>query len=58
MDLNKLHIDSDRLAKLCAEYNVSRLELFGSLVRGDASPASDVDVLVTFQPVPRITVTR
>lgn len=54
MYLNKLHIDSDRVAKLCEEYNVRRLELFGSFVRGDASPASDVDVLVTFQPDAKI----
>ncbi len=30
---------------------VRSLELFGSLARGDARPASDVDLLVEFQPV-------
>ncbi len=49
MHPGELYIDSDRVAELCEEYDVARLELFGSFVRGDASPASDVDVLVTFQ---------
>lgn len=50
MRLNELHIDSDRLAELCQEYGVARLEVFGSFVRGDAAPGSDVDILVTFDP--------
>jgi uncharacterized protein len=49
MRLNELHIDSDRLAQLCQEYSVARLEAFGSFVRGDAAPGSDVDILVTFE---------
>jgi predicted nucleotidyltransferase len=35
---------------LAREYGVTRLALFGSFMRGDASPASDVDILVDVDP--------
>jgi len=35
---------------LAREFGVRRLALFGSFARGDASPQSDVDVLVEFDP--------
>lgn len=34
--------------RLRAEYHVASLALFGSVARGDASEASDVDLLVAF----------
>lgn len=49
-----LNIDSKRLAELCREYAVSRLEIFGSFGRGDAAPGSDMDLLVTFEPGAKI----
>jgi uncharacterized protein len=33
----------------CNEYGVKRLDLFGSLARGDSSFTSDVDLLVEFE---------
>jgi predicted nucleotidyltransferase len=54
MRINELNIDSNRLADLCEEYGVARLEVFGSFVRGDAAPGSDVDILVTFTPGAKI----
>lgn len=39
-----------RLAPFCRKHKVSRLELFGSLARDEFDHASDVDLLVTFQP--------
>jgi uncharacterized protein len=33
----------------CNEYGVKRLDLFGSLARGDSSSESDVDLLVEFE---------
>lgn len=50
MRTEELHIDSKRLAVLCQRHQVARLELFGSFVRGDATPGSDLDILVTFEP--------
>jgi len=36
-------------APACAELAVKRLDVFGSLARGDAGPDSDVDLLVEFE---------
>ncbi|HVK15922.1 MAG TPA: nucleotidyltransferase family protein [Fimbriiglobus sp.] len=38
------------LPKLAERFGVSELGLFGSRVRGDHRPDSDLDVLVTFRP--------
>jgi len=42
------------LPELQARYHVATLELFGSYVRGEARPDSDVDVLVTFTRTPNL----
>jgi uncharacterized protein len=39
----------DRIAEICRRHHVRKLALFGSVVRGDFGPASDVDVLVEFE---------
>jgi uncharacterized protein len=39
-----------RLAPFCRRHGVARLELFGSLARGEPHAGSDIDLLVTFQP--------
>ena len=31
------------------KYGVARIGLFGSYIRGEASPGSDIDIIVTFQ---------
>lgn len=38
------------IAAFCRLHRVERLELFGSVLRDDFGPGSDVDVLVTFAP--------
>jgi predicted nucleotidyltransferase len=38
------------LHELCRRYRVRRLSLFGSVLREDFSPESDVDALVEFEP--------
>lgn len=38
------------LESLCRKWQVHELALFGSVLRDDFSPESDVDVLVTFEP--------
>jgi predicted nucleotidyltransferase len=50
MHTEDLHIDRKCIADLCRRYGVARLEVFGSFVRGDARPDSDLDVLVSFLP--------
>lgn len=37
------------LERLCRRYRVQRLSLFGSVLREDFGPESDVDVLVEFE---------
>lgn len=45
-----IQFDHDRLVALCRELEVERLAFFGSVVRDDFGPESDVDVLVEFAP--------
>ncbi len=54
MRLNDLNFDPVQLADLCKRRQVARLELFGSFAGGNATPESDVDLLVTFEPDVRI----
>ena len=50
MGLGALPIPTQELADLCQKWHVARLALFGSVLRADFGPSSDVDVLVTFLP--------
>ena len=43
-------IDLPRLADLCRRRGIRRLSLFGSALRGELGPFSDVDLLVEFEP--------
>lgn len=45
-----LLIDPDVLRTFCSTHHIRRLALFGSTLRGDARPDSDVDLLVEFEP--------
>lgn len=54
MLLADLQIDRDRLADICKNYGVARLEVFGSFIQGDAEANSDLDLLVTFNPGAKI----
>lgn len=45
-----LVISRERLAAFCREHGIRRLAIFGSALRDDFRPDSDVDVLVEFEP--------
>ena len=45
-----LKIDSDEIAEFCRRHHIRRLAFFGSVLRSDFRPDSDVDVLVEFEP--------
>jgi len=47
-------VDTEKIARFCRRWNVTELALFGSVLRDDFGPESDVDVLVTFLPDARI----
>jgi uncharacterized protein len=40
--------DMSAIAEICQQNDVSRLGLFGSFIRGEATATSDVDLLVEF----------
>jgi len=41
-------IQPDKLESLCKKWKITELALFGSVLRDDFGPESDVDVLVVF----------
>ena len=43
-------IDEPTLAHFCRTHGIRRLSLFGSQLKGNARPDSDVDLLVEFEP--------
>jgi predicted nucleotidyltransferase len=45
---DRLFADRAALASLCRRRNVRRLSLFGSVLKGNTRPDSDVDLLVEF----------
>jgi hypothetical protein len=49
------HIPLEELARFCRRHQVRELALFGSMLRQDDHPDSDVDLLVSFQPAARVT---
>jgi predicted nucleotidyltransferase len=50
VERRRLAIDRKRLADFCRRNHIRRLALFGSVLREDFRPDSDVDVLVEFEP--------
>lgn len=40
--------DASELIEICRRNDVSKLSVFGSVARGEATPQSDVDLLVEF----------
>ena len=54
----KINIPKDKLVEFCLKNNISRLSLFGSVLRDDFGPDSDVDVLVEFKAGTRIGLIR
>jgi predicted nucleotidyltransferase len=48
----KLQINTQtaKVAEFCRRYRIRELSLFGSVLRDDFRPDSDVDVLVDFEP--------
>ncbi len=49
MTLHGIDIPRERIAVFCRENGIRRLALFGSILRDDFRPDSDIDVLVEFQ---------
>lgn len=45
-----IQIDMAKIADFCRKWQITEFALFGSVLRDDFRPDSDVDVLVTFAP--------
>ena len=46
----QIMVPKDRITAFCQRWKITELALFGSVLREDFRPDSDVDVLVTFSP--------
>lgn len=46
----RIEISANRIRDFCQRNHIRRLALYGSVLRDDFRPASDVDVLVEFEP--------
>ena len=44
------HLPQDQLAAFCQKWRIKELALFGSAVRGEQRPDSDIDLLYTLEP--------
>jgi predicted nucleotidyltransferase len=48
--VTKIRIPEAEIADFCRRHGIQRLELFGSVLRDDFGPESDVDLMVEFEP--------
>lgn len=52
--LPNIELPTEETRALCRRYHIRELALFGSVLRADFGPGSDIDVLVEFEPEARI----
>jgi len=46
----RISVDRQKIMDFCRRHHIRRLAFFGSVLRNDFGPESDVDVLVEFEP--------
>ncbi len=46
----KMQLDRDALGEFCRKWRIRELSIFGSALRDDFGPDSDLDFLVSFEP--------
>ena len=46
----QIRVDAQQIAEFCRRHSIAKLAFFGSVLRDDFGPESDVDVLVEFEP--------
>ena len=49
MEFNGINFEQGELDAFCKRHRIARLSLFGSVLRNDFAPSSDVDILVEFE---------
>jgi hypothetical protein len=50
----KIDVPKDKIVEFCRRNHICKLAFFGSVLRDDFGPNSDVDVLVEFEPGTRL----
>ena len=50
MSRSRMDLPEEAVASFCRRHHIQRLAVFGSVLRDDFGPDSDVDVLVEFEP--------
>ena len=50
MNYQGIEIPGDKIEGYCRRHHIHRLSLYGSILRDDFGPKSDIDVLVEFEP--------
>lgn len=50
----QINIPTQAIATFCQRYHIRELALFGSVLRDDFSPESDIDVLIEFERQARV----
>lgn len=50
MKLKNIDVPIEQISSLCQQWHIAKLSLFGSVLRDDFTPTSDVDILVEFKP--------
>ena len=46
----QIQLPKDKIKDFCVRWQIAELALFGSVLRNDFHPESDIDVLITFTP--------
>jgi len=50
----RIKIPKKKINEFCRQYHIQRMAIFGSALRDDFGPESDIDILVTFEPGARV----
>jgi predicted nucleotidyltransferase len=50
MNRHGIEVSKERIAEFCRRHHIRKLAFFGSVLRDDFRPDSDLDVLVDFEP--------
>ena len=50
MLVKNIEIPKTQITKFCQKWEVKELALFGSILREDFTPDSDIDILISFKP--------
>ena len=46
----QINIPQEKIEEFCKKWKIAEFSIFGSALRGDFSPKSDVDILISFEP--------